>query len=68
MQRSRVRVRNTWVIYHKSQNNLPKGWLILNFMSKRHRFYIKAGDLNGLAFCDKPAAYQLVGEVKAHQG
>ena len=31
-------------------------------------WYLKVGTRKGLPLCDKPAAYQLVGEVTAHQG
>jgi hypothetical protein len=64
-------VRNTWVICRRVGDNSLKGELIPNVEFGRHLPTSKAGDqgLNfGLALYDKPAAYQLVGEVTAHQG
>ena len=60
-------MRNTWVIYHEVGDNSLKGELIPNVITGRHLLVIKAGSQD-LTLLDKPAAYQLVGEVTAHQG
>ncbi len=63
-------MRNTWVICREVGNNLLKGELIPNVTSGRHLLGFKVGDpaLRGLTLYDEPAAYQLVGRVKAYQG
>jgi hypothetical protein len=63
-------VRNTWVICQEVWDNLLKGELIPNVAAGRHLLAVKVGDpaLRDLTLPDKPAAYQLVGEVTAHQG
>ena len=65
---SGARVRNTWVICREVWDNLLKGELIPNATPGRHLLVFKVGDRKGLTLHDKPAAYQLVGEVMAHQG
>ena len=60
---------NTWVTYLRDRDNLPKGGLIPDVFSKLNCFEKKDGDLaRDLSPLDGPAAYQLVGEVMAHQG
>ena len=60
------RVRNTWAIYREVGDSSPKGELIphvtlgLPGLERQSR--------GNLALPDEPAAYQLVGEVTAHQG
>ena len=63
------RVRNTWVIYLLVWNNPPKGELIPDETTTSQRLRLKMGILKmDLSPIDKPASYQLVGEVMAHQG
>ena len=62
-------MRNTWVICREVWDNSLKGELIPDV----NRFggnigHSKLGTVTGLALHDEPAAYQLVGEVTAHQG
>ena len=63
---------NTWVIYLRDRDNLLKGGLISDNTFWAHVFKVKGGLLRRyvgvLPFADKPASYQLVGEVKARQG
>ncbi len=61
------RVSNTWVIYPRIGDNSAKAGLIPNDISGSHDLEIKGGS-QGLPFEEEPAAYQLVGEVTAHQG
>ncbi len=60
-------MRNTWVICREDWNNSLKGELIPDVTTGRHLLGFKDGP-QGLALRDKPAAYQLVGGVTAHQG
>ena len=63
------RVSNTWVIYLWVRKNLPKGELIPDKTTVSKKQRLKVGILKmDLPPLDKPASYQLVGEVKAHQG
>ncbi len=63
------RVRNTWVIYLKVRDNLPKGKLIPDKTTVSKRPRLKMGILKtDLSLIDEPASYQLVGGVKAYQG
>jgi hypothetical protein len=64
---SGVRVRNTWVICREEWDNSLKGELILHVIEMGIPVSIKRGSQD-LRLCDEPAAYQLVGEVMAHQG
>ena len=64
---SGARVRNTWVICQKVWDNSLKGELIPHVIFLRHLKEFKHGSQD-LWFRDEPAAYQLVGGVKAHQG
>ena len=60
---------NTWVTYLWDRDNLPKGGLIPDVSSELNCFEKKDGDFaRNLSPLDGPAAYQLVGEVTAHQG
>ena len=61
------RVRNTWVIYPRIGDNPAKAGLIPDEISRPHGLEIKGGSQE-LPFEEEPAAYQLVGEVTAHQG
>ena len=61
-------MRNTWAIYLKVEYNPSKGGLILNVIVRRMADCLKAGTRKGLSLSEEPASYQLVGEVKAHQG
>ena len=61
------RVSNTWVIYPGLGDNISKEMLIPDDISGSHDPEIKGGS-QGLPFEEEPAAYQLVGEVTAHQG
>ena len=61
------RVSNTWVIYPRLGDNISKEVLIPDDISGSHDLEIKGGS-QGLPFEEEPAAYQLVGEVMAHQG
>ena len=60
-------MRNTWVICREVRNNLLKGKLMPDVIVGKHFLTIKAR-LQDPTLHDKPAAYQLVGEVMAHQG
>ena len=63
------RVSNTWVIYPQVGNNTSKEVLIPNKAAGTYVPVVKVGDpVRGLTLKDKPASYQLVGEVMAHQG
>ena len=59
------RVRNTWAICRKVGDSSPKGELIPHVT--RNLFFRRQSRGN-LTLLDGPAAYQLVGEVTAHQG
>ena len=61
-------MRNTWAIYLKVEYNPSKDGLILNVIVRRMADCLKAGTRKGLSLGAEPASYQLVGEVKAHQG
>ena len=61
------RVSNTWVIYPRLGDNISKEVLIPDNITVRHRIIIKGGS-QGLPIMEELAAYQLVGEVTAHQG
>ena len=63
---SGVRVRNTWATCPEVGDSSPKGELIPHVATGGFSGTPKPG-LN-LALLDGPAAYQLVGEVTAHQG
>ena len=63
------RVSNAWVICPRVGNNPAKAGLIPNKTTGTYVPGVKAGDsARGPALEDKPASYQLVGEVTAHQG
>ena len=62
---SGVRVRNTWVICREVGDSSSKGELIPHMVSGGSSRHQSRGNL---ALLDEPAAYQLVGEVTAHQG
>ena len=61
------RVSNTWAIYPRVGDNISKEALIPNDIPWSHDWGIKGGS-QGLPFMEEFAAYQLVGEVMAHQG
>ena len=61
------RVSNTWVIYPQDGDNISKEVLIPDDTFGPHGPKIKGGS-QGLPLKEKPAAYQLVGGVTAHQG
>ena len=61
------RVSNTWVIYPRVGDNISKEVLIPDNVSGSHDLEIKGGS-QGLPIEEEFAAYQLVGEVTAHQG
>ncbi len=61
------RVSNTWVIYPGLGDNISKEMLIPDDISGSQDLEIKGGS-QGLPIEEEPAAYQLVGEVTAHQG
>ena len=61
------RVSNTWVIYPRVGDNISKEMLIPDNISGSHDLEIKGGSQE-LPVEEEPAAYQLVGEVTAHQG
>ena len=61
------RVSNTWVIYPRIRDNSAKAGLIPDYILFPHGRRIKGGSQE-LPFEEEPAAYQLVGEVMAHQG
>ena len=56
-------MRNTWAICREVWDNSLKGELIPDVNRK-----IQSWGPQGLTLYDEPAAYQLVGEVTAHQG
>ncbi len=59
---------NAWAICLQVEDSLPKGGLILNVIAPGIRGCLKMGILRDLSPVEKPASYQLVGEVTAHQG
>ena len=59
---------NTWAIYPSEGDNLPKGGLIPRTTAVSHGAAVKGGVFRDLPPEEEPAAYQLVGEVAAHQG
>ena len=61
------RVSNTWVIYPIVGDNISKEVLIPDDIFGSHDSKIKGGSQE-LPLKEEPAAYQLVGEVMAHQG
>ena len=61
------RVSNTWVIYPRVGDNTAKAVLIPDNITGWHHRVIKASSQE-LALKEGRAAYQLVGEVMAHQG
>ncbi len=61
------RVSNTWVIYPGLGDNISKEMLIPDDISGSQDLEIKGGSQE-LPIEEEPAAYQLVGEVTAHQG
>ena len=61
------RVSNTWVIYPRVGDNTSKDVLIPDNIFRSHDWKIKGGSQE-LPVEEEPAAYQLVGEVMAHQG
>ncbi len=61
------RVRNTWVIYPRDGDNISKEVLIPDDIPFTKVNGIKGGSQE-LPVEEEPAAYQLVGEVMAHQG
>ena len=61
-------MRNTWVICHEVWDNLLKGELIPDVTRWEASPGVQSWGPQGLALHDEPAAYQLVGEVTAHQG
>ena len=61
------RVSNTWAIYPRLGDNTSKEVLIPDNIIWPHGQIIKGGS-QGLPIVEEFAAYQLVGEVTAHQG
>ena len=61
------RVSNTCVICPQDGDNISKEVLIPDDIFRSHDLKIKGGS-QGLPLEEKRAAYQLVGEVTAHQG
>ena len=61
------RVSNTWVTYPRDGDNTSKEVLIPDDITRSHDLVIK-GSSQELPLEEGPAAYQLVGEVTAHQG
>ena len=61
-------MRNTWAICPPEGDNLPKGWIIPRTIAGSHGLALKGGAFRGLPPEEGLAAYQLVGEVTAHQG
>jgi hypothetical protein len=61
------RVSNTWAIYPQDGDNISKEVLIPDNIIEWHHLIIK-GSSQELPLVEEPAAYQLVGEVMAHQG
>ncbi len=55
---------NAWATCLEDRDNSSKGLLIPDVVKCQHGHLIKGGN----PFRDGPASYQLVGEVKAHQG
>ena len=60
------RVRNTWAICREVGDSSPKGELIPHMI--RDDIFPTSKPGSNLALFEEPAAYQLVGEVTAHQG
>ncbi len=58
----------TWAIYLLVWNSFAKAGVIPDVVVSRMGDSLKAGILRDLPLGDEPAAYQLVGEVTAHQG
>ena len=65
MKFSGERVRNTWAICREVGDSSPKGELIPHVARVES---LESQSRGNLALLDEPAAYQLVGEVTAHQG
>ena len=65
---SGVRVRNTWATCPEVGDSSPKGELIPHVTREDIFSTSKSGIAIFLTLLDEPAAYQLVGEVTAHQG
>ena len=63
---SGARVRNTWATCPEVGDSPPKGGLIPNVATGRWSGTLKVAAK--LPLLDGPEAYQLVGEVTAHQG
>ena len=62
------RVSNTWAIYPRIGDNISKEMLIPDDTQSSHEGWVKGSFFKELPFEEEPAAYQLVGEVTAHQG
>ena len=63
---SGARVLNTWAICREVGDSSPKGELIPHVV--RDDIFLNPKPGSNLALFEEPAAYQLVGEVTAHQG
>ena len=61
-------MRNTWAICREVGDSSPKGELIPHAVREGFLLTPKPVVAIRLALLDEPAAYQLVGEVTAHQG
>ena len=61
-------MRNAWAICLQVEDSLSKGGIILDVIAPGIRSCLKVGILRNLSPVEKPASYQLVGEVTAHQG
>ena len=61
-------MRNTWAICREAWDNSLKGELIPDCDCWEASPGSESWGPKGLALYDEPAAYQLVGEVTAHQG
>ncbi len=59
---------NAWAICLQVEDSPPKGGIILDVIAPDIRSCSKVGILRNLSPVEKPASYQLVGEVTAHQG
>ena len=62
---SGARVRNTWATCPEVGDSSPKGELIPHVA---RNLWFQSQSRGNLTLLDGPAAYQLVGEVTAHQG
>ena len=62
---SGARVRNTWATCPEVGDSSPKGELIPHVVRD---LFFQHQSRGNLTLLDGPAAYQLVGEVTAHQG